>query len=135
MAAVVQKFIAAEVSGVISTGDVLNVEASWGLGESIVAGLVTPDRWTISRDGATISSCIADKDIAVVASENGGTKQIKVHPEQRRRPCLVPDSLQQLFGLALKCHELFGVAQDIEWAIESNKVWALQSRPITGKSA
>lgn len=131
MAAVVQTFVPAEASGVLCTGRVVAVEASWGLGESVVGGLVTPDRWTLSQDGEVISAKIADKDIAIVGDPNGGTKQIEVDMALRRRACLTTDVLQQLFRLGRKCEELFGAAQDMEWAIESGRIWILQSRPVT----
>jgi len=134
MAAVVQRFVAAEASGISWTGDVVNVEASGGLGESVVGGLVTPDRWILSRNGQVISSKIADKDVATVGGEDAGTRQVKVEPARRRRACLTSESLQQIFELAGKCHELFGGSQNIEWALESDRVWILQSRPVTANS-
>jgi pyruvate,water dikinase len=54
-----------------------------------------------------------------------------VDPACRRRPCLSPDYLQQLSRLAVECERLFGSPQDIEWAVCDNRVWLLQSRPIT----
>lgn len=137
VAAIVQTFIAAEASGVLFMRDPLTgashtvVEACWGLGSGVVEGLVRPDRWIISADGSVISSHIADKDIAVVSREDGGTREIAVDPACRRRPCLSAESLQQLSLLSRACERLFGSPQDIEWAVADNRVWLLQSRPIT----
>ena len=107
------------------------VEASWGLGSGVVEGLVRPDRWVLSTDGSIISSHIADKDIAVVQNEHGGTKEMPVDASCRRRPCLDVAVLRQLSMLAVDCERLFGSPQDIEWAVADNRVWLLQSRPIT----
>jgi pyruvate,water dikinase len=132
IAAVVQSFLAAEASGILFMREGhLVVEACWGLGPAVVEGLVRPDRWIISAGGIVISSHIADKDIAVLPGEHEGTKQTPVDPACRRRPCLTPESLQQLSRLAAECERLFGSPQDIEWAVASGKVWLLQSRPIT----
>jgi pyruvate,water dikinase len=136
-AAVVQAFLAAEASGVLFMRDprmsarYLDVEACWGLGPGVVEGLVRPDRWIISADGTVISSHIADKDIAIVPTEHGGTTQTAVDPACRRRPCLSLGSLHQLSRLAAECERLFGSPQDIEWAVWDKRVWLLQSRPIT----
>jgi pyruvate,water dikinase len=107
------------------------VEACWGLGPGVVEGLVRPDRWIITADGTVLSSHIADKDIAIVPGVQGGTTQIAVSSACRRRPCLSLESLQQLAQLAAQCEELFGNPQDIEWAVCADRLWLLQSRPIT----
>jgi pyruvate, water dikinase len=139
VAAIVQTFIAADVSGVLfmrdpSTGaGNIVVEACWGLGSGVVDGVVRPDRWTIAENGSVLSSAIADKDVAIVPDEKGGTREIHVDPALRRRPCLTDNSLQELSMLAAKCERLFGAPQDIEWAISENRIWLLQSRPITSQ--
>jgi pyruvate,water dikinase len=139
VAAIVQTFIAAEASGVLFMRDPVTgaahmvVEGSWGLGPGVVEGLVQPDRWVISRDGGVMESHIADKDIAIVPEPRGGTMQTAIDPSCRRRPCLSPELLQQLSHLASACERLFGSPQDIEWAVADNRVWLLQSRPITSK--
>jgi pyruvate,water dikinase len=137
VAGIVQVFISAEASGVLFMRDPLTgaghivVEAAWGLGVGVVEGLVRPDRWVISTDGTVTSSHIADKDIAIIPNESGGTKEFPVDPSCRRRACLTAESLRQLSGLAAECQHLFGSPQDIEWAVSDNRVWLLQSRPIT----
>jgi pyruvate,water dikinase len=137
LAAVVQTFVKADAAGVLFMRDPIDgsrriiVEGAWGLGEAVVGGLIKPDRWILSPEGHVVSSNIADKDIAVVPNESGGTKQTKVEPTRRRRPCLRIESLQELVHLALECERLFGSAQDIEWAITLDRLWLLQSRPIT----
>ena len=137
IAAVVQTFIPAEVSGVLfmrdpRTGaDHFVVEACWGLGPGVVNGLVRPDQWVLSADGTLISSHIADKDIAIVPGAHGGTVQTSVDASCRRRPCLTIEALKQLSRLACRCESLFGSPQDIEWVLFNDQVWLLQSRPLT----
>jgi len=137
IASIVQSFIPAEASGVLfmrdplSGADQIVVEASWGLGPGIVEGLVRPDRWVISNGGKIISSQIADKDVAVVPKDTGGTMEVPVDAARRRRPCLAAALLQELLRFAAECERLFGGPQDIEWATSDNRVWLLQSRPIT----
>jgi phosphoenolpyruvate synthase/pyruvate phosphate dikinase len=136
MAAVVQEFLNPEASGVLFMTDPLEgtrrivVEGAWGIGESVVGGRVTPDRWVLSPKGDLISSTISDKDVATVAGQNGVT-EIEVDSCRRRRPCLEEVSLLDLFQLAIACENLFGGPQDIEWALALNRIWLLQSRPIT----
>jgi pyruvate,water dikinase len=136
IAAAVQKMVRADVSGVIFTKDPIQhsdsviVEACWGLGEALVGGTVTPDRWLLSRNGTVLSERISDKDVAVVADSAGGTRPVEVEERKRRCPCLGADSLQRLLTVALECERLFGEPQDVEWAMASNDVWLLQSRPI-----
>src|SRR5262249_2810506 len=137
VAAIVQRFVYADASGVLFMRDPLTgaghivVEAAWGLGVAVVEGLVRPDRWVIAKDGAVTSSHIADKDIAIFPAEQGGTTESPVDPAYRRRPCLTNESLHELSRLATECEQLFGSPQDIEWAISGDRVWLLQSRPIT----
>jgi pyruvate,water dikinase len=136
MAAVVQEFLNPDASGVLFMTDPLEgtrrivVEGAWGIGESVVGGRVTPDRWVLSPHGNLISRIISDKDIATVADQNGIT-EIEVDSCRRKRPCLEEDSLGDLFELAVACENLFGGPQDIEWALALNRIWLLQSRPIT----
>jgi phosphoenolpyruvate synthase/pyruvate phosphate dikinase len=132
MAAIVQAFVPAEVSGVFFMSDPIVVEASWGLGEAVVGGMVNPDRWLLSSDGSVLSSRISNKDIAIVP-DDAGTKTVEVDPIRRKLPCLSAELLRSLYELAQSCSVLFGSPQDIEWAIASNKVWLLQSRPITAR--
>jgi phosphoenolpyruvate synthase/pyruvate phosphate dikinase len=137
VAAVVQAFVPAEASGVLFMRDPEGersgfvVEACWGLGTGVVEGLVRPDRWVISATGEIASAYIADKDIAVVAGHRGGTAQMQVDASCRRRACVSPEALRELARLAAECERLFGSPQDIEWSVWDDRVWLLQSRPIT----
>lgn len=138
MAAVVQAMVVAESAGVLFTQDPVDhsdrivIEGTWGLGESVVTGIVTPDRWTLARSGEWITADISNKDAAIVPGANG-TTQIEVDEARRHLPCLETDAIMELVRLARSCEDLFGAPQDVEWAVASGKIWLLQSRSITGK--
>jgi len=139
MSVVVQLMVQPDAAGVLFMQDPLDgsdrmiVEGSWGLGESVVAGEITPDRWTLSRDGKIISTQISNnKDTAAIPGKSG-TEQIEVPEHHRRIPCLNGDTLDEIVKLARCCERLFDSPQDLEWAVAGGKVWILQSRPITGK--
>jgi pyruvate,water dikinase len=136
MAAIVQQLIVPDASGVLFMNDPIGgrgrivIEGSWSLGESVVSGAVIPDQWVLSRNGEILTAKISNKDIAVVPAIDG-TRLVEVDLARRRLPCLDEPLIQSLFELAFRCQEFFGGPQDIEWAADRDKVWLLQSRPIT----
>jgi pyruvate,water dikinase len=138
MAVVVQTLLRPEISGVLFSRDPTAaardgrvVEAIWGLGEALVAGLVTPDRYRVARDGAVLERTIGDKDIAI-EPDNDGTAEVAVAPERVRAACLDDARLAELAALASRCEALFGGPQDLEWALAGGRLHLLQSRPVTG---
>ncbi|MCX6873524.1 MAG: PEP-utilizing enzyme [Verrucomicrobia bacterium] len=138
MAVVVQKLVAADVAGVLFTanprpgalGEML-IESSWGLGEAVVAGLVQPDTFVLDRaTGAATSVRTADKTVWIPA----GTRSKGGQPTPdglRQKLSLNSRQVLALWRLGLQVMEHFGSAQDIEWAIEGDHVYLLQSRAIT----
>lgn len=138
MAVVVQKLIPAEVAGVLFTRDPLDpegkhmlIEASWGLGESVVSGRVHPDRFHLDRETSAITeSHIAPKSVQITAS---GTEEVA--PDKRDIPCLDGDQLRQLAELARQVEDHYGEARDVEWAFADGRFWLLQARPITTAGA
>ncbi|TCO23485.1 pyruvate,water dikinase [Kribbella steppae] len=130
MAVIVQRHIDAEVAGVLFTdAPGIQIEASWGLGESVVGGLVTPDSFSVSADGA-VGRRTGDKDTRIDRSGNG-TITTAVAPESRNRLCLDDQQLARLATLGRQVAEHLGAPQDIEFAIENDQIWLLQARPIT----
>jgi rifampicin phosphotransferase len=136
MAVVVQRLVSADVAGVLFTSNPHNgwhremlLEASWGLGELLVSGQVQPDALRLEREtGRVLSTTIADKHVRLVA----GTREEQVVEEsQRRQPCLRSRDVHRLWQLGKRAAEHFGSPQDIEWAIQNEEVYLLQSRPIT----
>jgi pyruvate, water dikinase len=140
MGVAVQEMIDARVSGVMFTcspasGDpsVIAVNASWGLGEAVVAGEVTPDEFLVSKvTGEVIRETICEKAVEHVPAPKGaGTVAREVEPERRRARCLSDDELHALVDLARRIDRHFGCHQDVEWAIARGGVFVLQSRPVT----
>ncbi len=136
MAVVVQKMVASEISGVMFTSDPVTgeehtvIEASWGLGESIVSGLVTPDRYVVSKDGEIIEVSIKNKEQGFFLID-GQNKQIDIEPEKASVRCADDHILKLIAEQGKKLKDHFGCPQDIEWAVEAGQVYILQSRAIT----
>jgi pyruvate,water dikinase len=132
---VVQRLVAAEVAGVLFTCDPVSgtgerwvIEASWGLGEAVVAGLVSPDQYIVSPSGDILEASQGTKEVAVIPEPGGGTSQ---HVIEDDGFCLDEAAVRDLAGLGAACERLFGPGQDIEWAFAGGRPWLLQSRPIT----
>jgi pyruvate,water dikinase len=134
MAVVVQRLVEAEVAGVLFTRDPMHpeanrilVEASWGLGESVVSGRVTPDRYAVERDtGQIVEQHISAKTIQITAA---GVEPVTA--EKQTAACLTDQQLRQLAELGRKVEDFFGAARDVEWAWAEGLFWVLQARPIT----
>ena len=137
IAAVVQKLVDPICAGVLFTrnpvtgADERVIEAAWGLGETVVAGLVTPDHYRVSRDGRVEEARIGEKDIAVRRDSEGGTLEIDVEPELVHARCLDDAWLAHLNELASCAETHFGPNLDLEWAIVGDTLYLLQSRPIS----
>jgi len=137
VAVVVQELVEADCAGVLFTrnpvtgADEMVAEAAWGLGEAVVAGLVTPDRFRIARDGTVIERVAGDKDIAVAMAPEGGTRQVPVASHRVRALCLDDLALAALVRLASQCECVFPGARDVEWAFAGEKLYLLQCRGVT----
>jgi len=139
VAVIVQALVPAEVAGVLFTIDPVSgsgerwiVEASWGLGEAVVSGLVTPDRYVIARTGELLERQLGRKDVAIVANKNGGTTELAINdPARVQEACLGEKALVRLAELGVACERLFGAGQDIEWAEAHGKLSLLQCRSVT----
>jgi pyruvate, water dikinase len=137
MAVVVQELIDADTAGVlfsrnpITGSDELVIEAAWGLGESVVAGLVTPDRFRLKRDGAVVERIAGFKDVAVRIDPVGGTRESEVPDRLARMLCLDDRQLAALHALTLRCDEVFAGSHDLEWAFAGDRLYLLQRRTLT----
>jgi pyruvate,water dikinase len=138
MAVVVQTLVPAESAGVLFTRDPLRpaeermiVEASWGLGETVVSGRVTPDRFVVERcTGRVLERHLGQKNV-----ERTAAGEAEVTPERQRQLCLTDAQLAELAQLGREVEAYFGQPRDIEWAWAEGKVWLLQARPITTAGA
>ncbi len=141
MAVVVQVMVRSEVSGVTFTADpvsgsdsVIITESSWGMGAAIVDGRVTPDQFLVDKGSMRLTSLkISDKKFMVppVLEDKSSSRLQEVPATQRRLESLTDDQVEEIAALAMKAEEYFGKPQDLEWAIENEQIYLLQSRPIT----
>ncbi len=134
---VVQVLLDPDTAGVMFTknpvtgADERVIEASWGLGEAVVAGLVIPDHFRLDRAGQVLERKPGLKRIAIRGVPGGGTVEEKVAPELAERLCLDDGQLQQMGQLAGRCEQVYGPARDVEWAFASGTLYLLQCRAIT----
>ncbi len=140
MAVVVQLMVPSDISGILFTANPVNgerseiiINSSFGLGEAVVGGQVTPDTYVVDRKTLTVKeSIIGPKAQKIISSDNQGTILQDVSEHERNQSSLSEESLKELTSVALNIEQIFeGVPQDIEWAISGGKLWMLQSRPIT----
>jgi pyruvate,water dikinase len=138
VAVVVQKLVAADVAGVLFTRDPVTgadqrvIEASWGLGEAVVAGIVSPDRYRIDRSGRVLERVAGTKDLMIAPRADGGVEEIEITGARASSHALADDQLAALHALATRCEQVFGDGgQDIEWAYAGGALYLLQCRPVT----
>ena len=137
LAVVVQKMIDSEKSGVIFSKDPSYkntntiIEAVWGLGEGIVSGQVTPDKYVLSENLAIIDKKIATKKIAITRDSSGKEIVVKLKDEIANAQVLKNSEIIKLGETALKLEEHYQKPQDIEFAIEGEGIYIVQTRPIT----
>jgi pyruvate,water dikinase len=134
---VVQRMIEPDCAGVMFTRNPLDgsdervIEASWGLGESVVAGLVVPDNYALDAQGRVLRRTAGEKDIALRGTSGGGTVEEAVPDDLVTALCLSDVMLTRLHDLAMRCESLFGEGLDLEWAIAGDTLYLLQCRPMT----
>ncbi len=134
---VVQTLLNPDVAGVmftenpVSGADERLIEASWGLGEAVVAGLVVPDDFRLDRSGRVLERKAGRKRIAVRSLPTGGTIEEQVPPAKMTELCLNDAQLAALSELALRCEQVYGPRRDIEWAFQGGTLYLLQCRAVT----
>ncbi len=140
MAVVVQVMIESEISGITFTAnpvtgnrDEIVTESSWGMGAAIVDGRVSPDQYTFSRQqNDIIATRIADKKFMVPSSLTEETSRLTpVPPLKRRLETLTKPQISTIIEWAEKAERYFGEPQDLEWSVQGDNFFILQSRPIT----
>jgi len=138
IAVVVQEMVAAEKAGVMftvnpSTGeDVALIEGSWGLGEAVVSGSVTPDTYYVDKKtNDIVNFSVADKKVMFEKLDSGETKQVDVPENLRKKRVLSENELIELTEMGKRIQKHYNAPQDTEWAFHNKKLHMLQSRPIT----
>lgn len=140
LAVVVQRMVEPDMSGVLFTAnpitgkrDEMLVNAAYGLGEALVSGRVTPDTYRLSKtpDARVLEWTLGAKEIRIDSLTDGGTRTTDVPRPDRDRLCLDERRLRELTGLGMRVEALYGAPQDIEWAVAGERLYLLQSRPVT----
>lgn len=141
MSVAVQEMVDARSAGVAMTLDPINgdrtkivIDASWGLGESVVSGEITPDNFTVEKVLMQIQKRrIAEKDHEIVADPAARrTVDRVVEADRRNQPSLTDEEVIAVAQLARRLERACGCPQDVEWAIDrQGRLMALQSRPET----
>ena len=138
---VVQSLLDPEAAGVMFTqnpvtgDDELMIEASWGLGEAVVSGLVIPDHFRVARSGEVLERTPGLKRIRIRATPDGGTHEEEVPGELAEQLCLDDAQLADLGTLADRCEQVYGRARDIEFAFAGGGLYLLQCRAVTRAGA
>lgn len=137
LSVVVQKMVFPQAAGILFTADpvtsnrkVLSIDASFGLGEALVLGLVNADNYKVSN-GKVVDKKISTKKLATYALKDGGTKEQEIELEKQNMQVLTDDQILQLERMGRKIEEHFGHPQDIEWCLAHDTFYIVQSRPIT----
>ena len=137
IAVIVQQMAMTHASGVMFTADpvtfdrsIIAIESCVGLGEALVAGLVSTDRYTVRR-GEIVDSTIATERFVILPSSGGGTEHQKVGADEAVQSALTDAQVLRLAALGRHIETHFGCPQDIEWCVADDEVQIVQSRPIT----
>lgn len=134
----IQEMIFSEISGVAFTShplseenNVVVIEASWGIGETIVSGKVTPDHYEINIENKEIKQNIGSKRLRTILY-NGELQELAVPEEKQKLSCLKEKQIWQIVDVVKKIELHFQHPQDVEWGIFGNSLYIFQTRPITG---
>ncbi|HDR6302002.1 phosphoenolpyruvate synthase [Bacillus cereus] len=134
---VVQKMVFPQASGILFTADpitsnrkVLSIDASFGLGEALVSGLVSADNYKV-KEGEIVDKVISTKKVAIYALKEGGTETKQIDPAQQKLQTLSEQQILQLARIGRQIEAYFGCPQDIEWCLAGDTFYIVQSRPIT----
>ena len=137
IAVVVQKMVESEKAGVLFTVNPLSqdanemqINASYGLGESVVSGRVTPDSYIVDKSGRLLETTIGSKETKIVYGSKD-TVEIAVDEEEQKKRVLDDNEISELINCGLKIEKHYGMPMDIEWAVKDGNVYILQARAIT----
>ncbi len=140
MAVIIQKMLKSQISGVLFTVNIINsarnemfINSTWGLGETITDNLIIPDMIVLNKNKFSVIKCvIGEKEkISILNPEGSSTILLSTEQDLKKKCSLNEPQLIKLYNLGLKIEECFKYPQDIEWAIENEIIYTLQSRPIT----
>ncbi|SEN19160.1 phosphoenolpyruvate synthase [Lihuaxuella thermophila] len=137
LSVVVQRMVFPDVSGIMFTADpvtghrhTVSIDAGFGLGEALVSGIVTADLYKV-RDGQIILKQISKKEKGIFPLPDGGTEIRELVPELQQKQALPDEKILELAELGRRIEKHYGSEQDIEWCLDGDRIYILQSRPIT----
>ncbi|MEH7013908.1 phosphoenolpyruvate synthase [Neobacillus niacini] len=137
LSVIVQRMVFPQASGILFTADpitsnrkLLSIDASFGLGEAVVSGLVSPDCYKVQED-KIVDKMIATKKLAIYGLKEGGTETQQIAPDQQKTQTLNNQQILQLARIGRQIEAYFGCPQDIEWCLVDDTFYIVQSRPIT----
>ncbi|MFA4132294.1 MULTISPECIES: phosphoenolpyruvate synthase [unclassified Brevibacillus] len=137
LSVIVQKMVFPQASGILFTADpitsnrkLLSIDASFGLGEALVSGLVSADCYKV-QEAEIVDKRIATKKLAIYARKEGGTETQQIGPDQQKTQTLADEQILQLARIGRQIEAYFGSPQDIEWCLVDDTFYIVQSRPIT----
>ncbi|PAE34258.1 phosphoenolpyruvate synthase [Bacillus sp. 7884-1] len=137
LSVIVQRMVFPQASGVLFTADpitsnrkLLSIDASFGLGEALVSGLVSPDCYKVQED-KIVDKRIAAKKLAIYGLNEGGVVTQQINPDQQSTQTLTDQQILQLAHIGRQIEAYFGSPQDIEWCLVDDTFYFVQSRPIT----
>ena len=137
LSVIVQRMVFPQASGILFTADpitsnrkLLSIDASFGLGEALVSGLVSADCYKV-QEGEIVDKRIATKKLAIYGRKEGGTETQQIDPDQQKTQTLTEQQILQLARIGRQIEAYFGCPQDIEWCLVDDTFYIVQSRPIT----
>lgn len=137
LSVIVQRMVFPQASGILFTADpitsnrkLLSIDASFGLGEALVSGLVSADCYKV-QEGEIVDKRIATKKLAIYGRREGGTETRQIDPDQQKTQTLTEQQILQLARMGRQIEAYFGYPQDIEWCLAHDTFYIVQSRPIT----
>ncbi|MGG3622472.1 phosphoenolpyruvate synthase [Bacillus gobiensis] len=137
LSVIIQRMVFPQASGILFTADpitsnrkLLSIDASFGLGEALVSGLVSADCYKVQED-KIVDKMIATKKLAIYGREEGGTETQQIDPDQKKTQTLTDQQILQLARIGRQIEAHFGFPQDIEWCLVDDTFYIVQSRPIT----
>lgn len=137
LSVIIQKMVFPQASGILFTADPmsgdrkqLSIDASFGLGEALVSGLVSADNYKV-QGGEIVDKRIAAKTLAIYGQKEGGTETRQIDPAQQKAQTLTDQQIVELERIGRQVEAYFGQPQDIEWCLADNTFYIVQSRPIT----
>jgi pyruvate,water dikinase len=137
LSVIVQRMVFPHASGILFTADpitsnrkLLSIDASFGLGEALVSGLVSADCYKVQEEEIT-GKMIVTKKLAIYGRKEGGTETQQIDPNQQKTQTLTEQQILQLARIGRQIEAYFGCPQDIEWCLVDDTFYIVQSRPIT----